>query len=93
MNRQEAIAVVLGVLQEVQALSGRAWEGVGPGAKPIGALDGFDSLCGVEATLILEERLNCSFGGASAFVSPDGKRALSVREIADAAIAQQQQPR
>ena len=87
MNHKEAMAAVLSVLQDVQTLSGHTWESVGPGAKPIGALDGFDSLCGIEATVILEERLDCSFGGASAFVSPDGKRALSVSQIADAVMA------
>jgi acyl carrier protein len=93
VNHKEVVAAILTVLEEVQALSGRTWRDLEAAAKPIGALDGFDSLCGVEATLILEERLNCSFGGSSAFVSPDGTRALSVNQIADSVIAQQEQTR
>ena len=83
MNRSEIVAALSTVMKETQLLSGREWHPVDGKAKPIGALDGFDSLCGLEATLMLEEKLGCSFGDDSIFVSHDGTRALSVSEITD----------
>ena len=83
MSQEESIAVVLDVLKEVQRLSGRDWTDLGVDAKPIGALDGFDSLSGVEATVMFEQRLGCTLDVDSVFVSEDGKRALKVREVSE----------
>jgi acyl carrier protein len=74
---------VLTVLREVQEMTGRKWSSLPVDAKPIGALDGFDSLAGVEATVMIEEKLGCAIDGDSVFVSQDGKRALTLREIYD----------
>lgn len=84
MLPSEIQTVVLDVLKEIQILGGRAWEGLDPDATPIGALDGFDSLTGVEATVMIEQKL----GGQnleleSLFVSEDGKHALTVAEVAE----------
>jgi hypothetical protein len=84
MSTNEIQSLVLDVLKEIQILSGRPWEGLDPSAAPIGELDGFDSLTGVEATVMIEQRL----GGRdldleSLFVSDDGKHALTVQEVAE----------
>jgi acyl carrier protein len=81
MTEEEVRAVVLDVLQEVQNVSGREWNGLGLEAKPIGSLDGFDSLSAVEATVMMEEKLGCKLEIQSVFVSEDGKRALTLKEI------------
>jgi hypothetical protein len=64
-------------------LRGRNWKELKPTDKPIGSLDDFDSLVGVETTVMVEEKLACGdLQIESLFVSEDGKRALTVREIA-----------
>jgi len=75
--------VVLDVLHEVQKISAREWSDLGAEAKPIGGLDGFDSLSAVEATVMIEEKLGCKFELDSVFVSEDGKRALTLKEISE----------
>src|SRR5260370_42589507 len=83
MSLDEIQNIVIEVLREVQTLSGRSWTGIDPAAPPIGGLDGFDSLCAVEATVIVEEKLGCrDLEVESIFVSDDGKRALTVKEVA-----------
>jgi acyl carrier protein len=81
MKPNEISTVLIGVIKESQVLSGRSWQPLRDDSKPIGALEGFDSLCGLEATTLLEEKLGCSFGDESIFVSADGTRALTVNEI------------
>jgi len=76
--------VVLGVLKEVQELCGRRWDGLPVTAKPIGALTGFDSLCSIEATVLVEQKLGCApLGASSIFISEDGTRALTLQEISE----------
>jgi acyl carrier protein len=81
MMLQDVKMLILAVLREVQELSGRTWTGLADGARPIGDLDGFDSLTAIEATVMLEEKLRCKLDLDSVFVSDDGKRALSLKEI------------
>ena len=74
--------VVLAVLKDVQELSGREWEPLAVTAKPIGVLAGFDSLCSIETTVLLELKLGCPLlGSSSLFISEDGNRALTVQEV------------
>ena len=76
--------LVIDVLKEVQELSGRKWEGIPITGKPIGDLPGFDSLCSIEATVLVEQKLGgASLGVSSLFISDDGKRALTLREVSD----------
>src|SRR5271168_5367466 len=83
MSLDEIQAIVLDVVREVQVISGREWVGLDPDAEPIRELDGFDSLCAVEATVMMEERLGCGdLEVDTIFVSGDGKRALTVKEVA-----------
>ena len=82
MEKHQVRDVVLGVLREVQKISGREWSKPGPDDQPIGALVGFDSLSGIEATVMMASELGCDLGTDSIFVSADGKRALTLDEIA-----------
>ena len=72
------------VLQEVQRLSGRSVQAIELRTKPIGDLEGFDSLSGLEATVLLAELLNIDIApDVNLFVSDDGRRALTVKAIAE----------
>jgi len=57
MEEVEIVELVLSVLKDAQKTSGRAWTDLGPKSTPIGVLDGFDSLSGLEATMLIEQRL------------------------------------
>lgn len=83
MTTDQIESKVLAVLREVQELSGRAWVDLSPSSQPIGDLDGFDSLIAIEATVLIEERVGCRCDKNSLFVTVDGTRALTVREVAD----------
>lgn len=84
MTTDEIQSILVAVLHDVQTLSGRPSVPLPPSAKPIGDLQGFDSLTGVEATVMVEEKLGCGeLKVESIFVSEDGKRALTVKEIAE----------
>jgi hypothetical protein len=83
MSPHEIQSILIQVLQDVQSVSGRAWPGLDAAQKPIGCLEGFDSLSGVEATVMVEEKLGCGdLAVESIFVSEDGSHALTVKEIA-----------
>lgn len=83
MSPDEIQFIVLGVLRDVQTLSGRSWTGLDANESPIGHLDGFDSLCSLEATVMVEQKLGCrDLEVDSVFISEDGKRALTVKEVA-----------
>ena len=83
MSQQQFQSVVIEVLSEIQKLSGRKLSGLTPDATPIGDFEGFDSLSAIEATVMIEEKLDCELGVDSVFISESGKRALTVREIAE----------
>ena len=71
------------VINEVQTLSGRPCIEMNWSTKPVGGLDGFDSLMGLEATVLVEERLGCRLEHDSIFISDDGTRALSIQQICE----------
>jgi hypothetical protein len=76
------LGTLLEVLKNVQELCGREWVTIPATAKPIGALAGFDSLCSIETTVLVEQKLGCSpLGPSSLFISEDGKRALTLQEV------------
>jgi hypothetical protein len=80
MKQKEVYQIVCAALVEVQTLSGRDSRLDSPAIKPIGDLDGFDSLCSVEATVIIESRLGIDLGLESLFISDDGLRPLTIEE-------------
>lgn len=83
MTKAHIKTVLVEVLREVQEISGRACPTLGDTSRPIGDLEGFDSLAGVETTVLLEERLGRDLGVESLFVSATGTRALKLTEIVD----------
>ena len=84
MSQSEAVQAVTDVLKEVQELSGRPAGAIDESTKPIGDLDGFDSLCGVEAAGILCGKFGVELVGTNPFVDPSGMRARTVGEVASA---------
>ena len=85
MDKQEVITKVVRTVSHVQELSGRSSVDIGASTRPVRDMEGFDSLSGVEATVMLSESLGVDLpDDYNPFVSKDGKRALSVGEIADA---------
>jgi len=83
MTLNEIEANVIATLKELQQLSGRTWSDISPTSKPIGDLDGFDSLASIEATVVLEGRLGCKIEPHSLFISDDGARVLTIRQISE----------
>ena len=84
MEKHEIVAQVVRAVAQVQEASGRSSGGIGVSTRPVRDVEGFDSLSGVEATVMLSESLGVHVPeGHNPFVSKDGKLALSVGEIAD----------
>jgi acyl carrier protein len=79
----EIKAAVIAALKEVQQLSGRGWNDLADDMKPIGTLEGFDSLSGIEATIAIEQRLGQQLDTETLF--EDGRRAFTLAEICDRA--------
>lgn len=84
MKKTEAVEVVIDVLKSVQEVSGREVGEIVGSTCPIGDLDGFDSLSGVEASAVLSDRIGFDLPGVNAFVNEKGTNALSVNQIAAA---------
>ena len=82
MDNDKVMKVIAEVLANVQTSSGREAVLVTGNTCPIGDLDGFDSLNGVEASVELSERLGIDLPGVNAFVNEEGSRALKISEIA-----------
>lgn len=83
MTREQAEATVIGAITEIQEMSGRECLGISAITKPIGDVPGFDSLNALEATVEVAARLTMDIPNeANIFITEDGDRALSVREIA-----------
>jgi hypothetical protein len=88
MLDNEAVRVALvAVLRLVQKTSGRPCPAITDGIKPIGDLQGFDSLLAVEATVLLEQKLGCTLADGTPFISESGTRALRFGDIVDRTLA------
>ena len=84
MDRQQIVTKVVQTVAQVQEVSGRPSAGIGVSTRPVRDVEGFDSLSGVEATVMLSESLGVDLPeDYNPFISRDGKQALSVGEIAD----------
>ena len=83
METGEIRSEVIAVLETLQTLGGKEYVSLRANDKPVGTLDGFDSLCGVEATVMIEERIGCKINRDSLFVTEDGNRAATLEEICD----------
>ena len=83
MDKEGVVQQVVQAVVQVQEASGRTGGGIGAGTRPIGDAPGFDSLSGIEVTVALSQSLGHELPDDNLFVSQDGKRALSIAEIAD----------
>ncbi len=83
MEKQEIMTKVVHAVAEVHEASGRSIGGIGASTRPLQDLEGFDSLSGVEATVMLSESLGVDLPEDNPFISKDGKQALSIGEITD----------
>ena len=84
MGKQEIVTKVVQTVAHVQEMSGRSSAGIGASTRPVGGVEGFDSLSGVEATVMLSESLGVDLPeDYNPFISNDRRWALSVSEIAD----------
>ena len=88
MDRQEIVTKIVQTVSQVQEMSERPSAGIDAATRPVGGVEGFDSLSGVEATVMLSDSLGIHLPeDYNPFISKDGKRALSVDEIADSLSA------
>ena len=67
-------------VREIQTLSGRPVEGIGPDSRPIGGIAGFDSLNGVEVGAIVTDKLGIDVG-ENPLLDEDGN-SLTIRAAA-----------
>ena len=79
---ESVVDVVIEAIRQVQQSSGRTAGGIGPDTRPFRDVESFDSLSGIEATIILSESLGRELPD-SVFTPSEGNRILSVKEIAE----------
>ncbi len=82
MTRNEVIKVVIEKIEEIQEIGDREKVPISDNTIPIGDLPEFDSMNGVEFASMIDEGLSIGDVG-NLCASKDGKRALTVGEIAD----------
>ena len=82
MDRDDIVRQVIEAVTHVQETSGRSVGEIGPDTRPLKDLQDFDSLCGVEATVLLSDTVGRDLPD-SVFVPQEGSRVLSINEIAD----------
>ena len=83
MDKATVTQQIVRAVVQVQEATGRAAGGIGAATRPMGDAPGFDSLSGIEVTVALSQSLGHELPDDNLFVSQDGKRALSISEIAD----------
>jgi len=82
MERSDIRNLVVKVVEEIQTQSGRPCAAIDDNIRPIGDLDGFDSLNAEEATSMLSERLGVEIE-ENPFVDGDNPRALRLQQVVD----------
>ena len=85
MDRDDIVRQVVRAVAQVQEASGRSAGEIGLDTRPLKDLQEFDSLCGVEATILLSEAVGRELPD-SVFVPQVGNRILRISEIADSVI-------
>lgn len=83
---------VIEAIRTIQVSSGRKCGDLGDDDRPIGALEGFDSLNALEVCVELETRLGIDMEGKNLLVNDEGTRALSVNEVVERIIKLQVAP-
>ena len=82
MSKDDIVRQVIEAVVQVQQASGRSAEGIEPDTRPFKDVEGFDSLSGIEATVLLSETLGRDLPD-SVFTPEQGDHVLSVNEVAD----------
>ena len=83
MTRQQAQDAVIKAIGEIQKMSGRKCPKITGNTIPIGGVPGFDSLNGLEAIVLIDERLGIETPtDARWFTNATGQTAIPVSEIA-----------
>lgn len=82
MTYAEAVKLVIRIVLEIQEIGGCETIRVNKRTIPIGGVPGFDSLNGVELAAMVDAEVEIGEVG-NLCASQDGKRALSVDEIAN----------
>ncbi len=85
MDRNQAMQQVIGAIRQVRECSGKGSTQMGPNTRPLRDLDDFDSLSGVEATVLLSEFVGLDLPD-SLFTGSKGQRVPSIDEIAGIVI-------
>ena len=85
MTYKEAVKLVKKTVLDIQEVSGRDLIRVNENTVPIGGAPGFDSLNGVELAAMVDDVAKIGDVG-NLCASPDGTRALSVKEIAERVV-------
>ena len=85
MDRDEIVRHIILAVTQVQETSGRSVDGISRNTRPLKDLQDFDSLCGVEATVLLSGAVGSELPD-SVFVPQEGSRLLTVDEIADRVV-------
>jgi hypothetical protein len=87
MDRNDIERELIETIREVQEMSGHAPTTIDTQTCPIKDLEHFDSLRGVETTVLLSMKLKREFkspkGEINIFVSKDERQALTISEIVD----------
>ena len=77
MGRKAIKSMVVAALKRAQEISGEEYVEIGLADKPLGKLDGFDSLKGIEVTVMIEGQLGCEIERDSLFVWNDRPTTLA----------------
>ena len=82
MSELEVQGVIIATLEELQEGLGTDPSEITQGTKPLLDLDFFDSLLGIETTLVLEERLGISCAVDTIFKDKETGEPLAIAQIA-----------
>ena len=89
MTREDVTVVIETAIGNIQEQSGDRMPDLRPGTVPIDGIPGFDSLRGLELAVAMTKYFDIP-EGENICISKDGKRALTVDEIATRLLAKPQ---
>ena len=83
MDKNTVTKSVIDVLKKIQIISGRGEAPITEDTCPIGGLENFDSLNGVEATIELSDEFDVDLSVINGFVDAKSSKPLTVSEVAE----------
>ena len=84
MDNQEIVGQVIQTVTRIQEMSGRSTAGIGASTSPVADLEGFDSINGEEATLMLAGSLGVELPEDFNLFISGSRTQPSIEEVADA---------